>query len=118
MIGAGEGYGSEECAVIVVDPSTCWPGPTHTMASGKLVSFIVKFSCVAVATGKAIPSLGGRLGRLPSPATCWATVPATATQMSVGSSLITSVRCWVTPESDVTRPPEQAAKATAQARAT
>src|SRR5437588_3235506 len=103
---------------MVVEPRTWELGPTHTIASGNEVSFIVKFSCVASATGNAIPSFGGRLGRLPSPATCWATVAATAMQSGVGSSLTTSVRCWVPTTSFVFLLLEQATKKTAHTAST
>src|SRR3954470_4648819 len=112
-MGAGDGYGSVDFAVIVVEPRTWELGPIHTIASGNDVSFIVKFCSTAVANGNAIPSFGGRLERLPSPPTCWAPVPATATQIGVGSSLTTRVRCWVATTSVVFLLLEQPATKTA-----
>src|SRR5438309_2489985 len=87
------------------------------MASGTDVSFMVNERSSAVAKGNAIPSCGGIEGRLLSPATCSATVVATARQISVGSSFTTSVRCWVVDPVVVSFPLEQAASIRARAAA-
>src|SRR5438270_5296541 len=98
---------------MLVEPRTWEFGPTHTMASGNEVCRIVKCGCDGEPNGKAIPCLGGRLGRLPRPASCWATVVATATQIGVGSPLTTSVRCCVADLSAKLALLEQPAKAMA-----
>src|SRR5437762_12165449 len=95
---------------MAVDPRTFEASPTHTIASGNDVSFMSKLWGAASANGKAIPSLGGRLGRWLSPLIFSARLPATATQRAVGSSLTTTVRCWVDVTTFVSRPPEHAGR--------
>src|SRR4029079_486668 len=106
MTGPGDGLGVVSWGVISVEPSTLLSGPTQTIDSGTAVSRMVNARSLASGNGNAMPSFGGIDGRFIRPATCWAGVRATATQISEGVSFTTSVRWRVWPDESVTWPPE------------